>query len=161
MTWYTAQSSVQFSKAAPEWRSHVGALHFLLFTYVFIFTCAESSLLCGLFSCWGKWGLLCSCHARAAHCGGFSCGAQALGCMGFRSCGSQTLEHRFNSCAAWASGIFLDWGSNHVFCIGRWILYGWATSEARSSVYFKYTDEINIIYLFKYIKYFNILSQPI
>ena len=40
------------------------------FLYVFIFGCAESSLLRGLFS---------SCGAQPSHCRGFSyCGAQAL-----------------------------------------------------------------------------------
>ena len=119
MTRYTAQSSVQFSKAAPEWRSHVGAVHFLWFIDVFIFSCAESSFLCGLFSYWGKWGLLSSCHVWASHCSGFSrCGAQAPGCVGFCSCDSQALEHKFNSCGAWACGIFLDRGSN--LCLLHW-----------------------------------------
>ena len=46
------------------------------------------------------------CGAWASHCGGFSCcGAQSLGHSGFavtahrlRSCGSQALEPRLNSC---------------------------------------------------------------
>ena len=33
-------------------------------------------------------------------CGGFSCGAQTLGHAGFRSCGSQALEYRLNSCGS-------------------------------------------------------------
>ena len=57
------------------------------------------------------------CGAQASHCGGFSCGAQALGAWtsvvaacrlgscgtraleraGFSSCGSQALEHRLSS----------------------------------------------------------------
>ena len=38
-----------------------------------------------------------------SHCGGFSCcGAQALGCVGFRGWGSQVLEHNLNSCGMWA-----------------------------------------------------------
>ena len=35
------------------------------------------------FSSCGEWGLLSSYSAWSSHCGGFSCGAQALGCMGF------------------------------------------------------------------------------
>ena len=51
----------------------------------------------GFFSC-DKRGLLPSCGAWASHCGG----AQALGHVGFSSCGSQALEHRLRSCGAWA-----------------------------------------------------------
>ena len=44
---------------------------------LFIFGCAGSLLLCGLFS---------SCSLRAAHCSGLSCcGAQALWSSGFSS----------------------------------------------------------------------------
>ena len=47
------------------------------------FGCAGSSLLHGLFSSHGEWGLLSSCITRASHCGGLSCcGAQALGHVG-------------------------------------------------------------------------------
>ena len=42
-----------------------------------------------------------SCGAWVSPCGGFSCfRAQALGCSGFRSCGSRALEHRLRSCGA-------------------------------------------------------------
>ena len=52
---------------------------------LFIFYSAGSSLLCGLFSGCGGWGRLCSCIARASHCGGFSCcGARALGSWGLQ-----------------------------------------------------------------------------
>ena len=43
-----------------------------------------------------------SCRAQASHCSGFCCGAQALGRVGFRSCGSQALKHRFSTCGTWA-----------------------------------------------------------
>ena len=53
------------------------------FNYLFIFVCAGSSLMPGLFSSWSKWGLLSSCGAWASHCGGFSChGVQTLGYVG-------------------------------------------------------------------------------
>ena len=49
------------------------------------------------------------CSARASHCGGFCCGAQALGMRasvvvahGLSSCGSQALEGRLSSCGTWA-----------------------------------------------------------
>ena len=51
---------------------------------------------------WGEWGLLSSCGVRASHCGSFSCGTQALGCLGFSSCGPHALEHRLSSCGVWA-----------------------------------------------------------
>ena len=41
--------------------------------------------------------------ARASHCGCFSGGAPSLWQVGLRSCGSQTLEHRFCSCGAWGT----------------------------------------------------------
>ena len=69
--------------------------------YLFIFGCAGFSLLCGLFSNCGEWGLLSSCGAEASYCDGFSCwGAQALGHTGFSSCGLWALEHRLNNCGA-------------------------------------------------------------
>ena len=58
---------------------------FCLFLSLFIFDDAGSSLLCELSS---------SCGVRASHCGGFCCRAQAPGCTGFCSCGSQALAHR-------------------------------------------------------------------
>ena len=55
----------------------------ILFLKMFkIFDCAESLLLCQLFSGCIKLGLLCSRGAWACYCGGLSSGAQAL------------LEHR-------------------------------------------------------------------
>ena len=62
--------------------------------YLFIFGRAGSLLLHGLFSSCGVGFSL----------RGFSCGAQALGRLGFSSCGSQALEHRLNSCDACALG---------------------------------------------------------
>ena len=52
----------------------------------------------------------------AASCSYSSCGAQTLIAMASR-CGARAMEHRLNSCAAWAYGsvageIFADEGSN-------------------------------------------------
>ena len=55
----------------------------------FIFACAGSLLLCCLFYGSDEQGLLSSCGVQALHCGGFSCGAQALGPLGISSCGAQ------------------------------------------------------------------------
>ena len=54
-------------------------------------------------SCGGK-GLLSGNGTRASLCSGFSCcRAQALGCVGFSSWGSQALKHRLKSYCMWAS----------------------------------------------------------
>ena len=53
---------------------------FFLNIYLFIFSCAESSLLQGLFSSSDEYGLLSSCRAQVSHGGGFSwCAAQYVG----------------------------------------------------------------------------------
>ena len=77
---------------------------------LFIFGCAESSLLHGLFSSCGKRELLSSCGVQASLCvasfavqhgleGTESAVAAAPGLSSF---GSWALEHRLNSCGAWA-----------------------------------------------------------
>ena len=54
---------------------------------VFVFRCAGSSLLYGLFSGCGEWRPLSSCGSWASHCGDFSrCRAWVLGHAGFNSC---------------------------------------------------------------------------
>ena len=76
--------------------------------YAFIFGCAGSSLLRGLFSSCHEQGLLCNCYTQASHCSGLSCGraqtpgtlASAATARGLSSCGSQALEHRLSSCSA-------------------------------------------------------------
>ena len=69
--------------------------------------CVGSSLLLGVFFSCSRRELLSRCGARAFVCSGFSCcWAQALGRMGFSSCGgglsrvggSRALEHRLTSC---------------------------------------------------------------
>ena len=53
---------------------------------MFIFGCAGSLLLCGLFSSCLKWELLSSCRARASHCGGSPFVEHRLGHKDFSSC---------------------------------------------------------------------------
>ena len=92
-----------------------------LFTYVW---CIGSSLLSMNFLSCGKQGPLSSCGLWASRCGGLSCHrAQAPGHAGFRSCGSQALEHRpivvVYRLGCWvAHGILLDQGSN--LCLLYW-----------------------------------------
>ena len=84
---------------------------------VFLFSCAESSLLCGLYSSCGGWGLLFSCRARAPHCTGFFCsGARAQGIRasvvaahGLRSPGSWALEHRLTGYGTRAYSLLGKW----------------------------------------------------
>ena len=70
---------------------------------VLIFGCTSSSLLCGLFFSCRQPG------ATLLQREGFSLQwllslwSTGIGHMGFRSCGSQTLEHRFCSCGAWGT----------------------------------------------------------
>ena len=107
--------------------------------------------LCRLFSDCSEWGILSSCGVWASRCSGFSCEARAVECMGFSSCGSRALAHRLSSGGAqtglvvprhvWSSRI-RDW--TWVSCIGRQILYHWATREASSSgfcmnIYFQFS----------------------
>ena len=106
--------------------------NFYLFVY-FIFGCAGSSLLWELFSSCSKWGLLSSGNVQA-YCCDFSCGAQALGHVGFTSfstCaqqlwlpGSRTQAQQlwFMSLVALQheeSSQSRDW--TYVFCTGKQI----------------------------------------
>ena len=73
---------------------------FLQNFYLFIFGCAGSSLLCGLFSSCSEQELLSSCSVWASHCGVFSCcRAWALGGVGF------------SSCSTWTQFLHSMWGS--------------------------------------------------
>ena len=51
----------------------------------------EGGLFLSIYFCSCIWAF--SCWSKGACCGGFSCfGEQALGCMGFNSCGTQALS---------------------------------------------------------------------
>ena len=69
-------------------------------------------------------GLLSGRSAWTPHCGGFSCGTQALGAQA-----SVLVAHRL-SCSE-ARGIFLDHGSTSVPCLARRILNHWTTGKAQ------------------------------
>ena len=71
--------------------------------FSFIFSCAGSLLLHGLFSSCREQGLLSSSGVQASHCSGLSyCRGWALELAVFSSCSSQALQHRLNSCRSWA-----------------------------------------------------------
>ena len=63
------------------------------YIYLFVFGSAGSSFLCtGFLQLWRARAIL-RCGMRASHCGGFSClGAQAVGRVGFSSCGIQPKQ---------------------------------------------------------------------
>ena len=71
--------------------------HFKIKFYLFIFGCAGSSLLCGLFSSCGKRGPLSHCGTLASHCNGFlwSTGSRS---GGFSSCCVWVLGHGLQQC---------------------------------------------------------------
>ena len=99
---------------------------FLKFIYVFIFGCAGSLLLSGLFASCGEWGLLFSCSVWASQWSGFSCcRAWVLECIGFRSCCSwaQYLRH-IDLAASWhvGSSQTRDWTG--VPCTARFLTTG-------------------------------------
>ena len=100
---------------------------------ILIFGCAGSSFPRRLFTSRGERGLLCLCG------GFFCCGTQALGAWGSvvraqALTGSGVVMHRL-SCST-ACGIFLDQGLNHVFCIGWWTLYHWATGKPHGFLFY-------------------------
>ena len=124
-------------------RDELNRIFIILFYLFFIFGHAGSLLLCRLFFSCSRWRVLSSCNVQASQIGSFSCAAQALGHTGFSSCGrglssysSWALERRLNSFGT--GGLVALWhvrfswirDKTHVSCIGRWILYHWATWEA-------------------------------
>ena len=68
--------------------------------YLFIFSCAGSSLLHDPFPGCGDRGLLSRCRAWASHWVASLVEQQALGRADFSSRGFQTLEHGLSSCGA-------------------------------------------------------------
>ena len=114
-------------------------------TYLFIFGCAGSLSLLGFSSSCGDGRLLSTCSLGASLCPGFSgCRAQALGTaapwwwmalVAPLHVGSSSIRER--TC---------------VSCIGRWILYHWATREAQRCVLLL-LFLILIVYLFLFIKF--------
>ena len=50
----------------------------------------------------GEWATL-RCSVQASHCGGLSCGAQALRLVDYSSCSTRDPEHQLSSCVARAS----------------------------------------------------------
>ena len=70
--------------------------------YLFIFGCAGSSLLHGLFSSCSEQGLIVIAVDKLLIVVASLAVALALGCVGFSSCGVQAPECRLSGCSAWA-----------------------------------------------------------
>ena len=80
-------------------------------------------------------GLLIAVASLVVEHGFWSVGASVVAAHGLKGCGSWALGHRLNSCGIWhvapwhvGSSWIRDW--TRVSCIGRRILYHWATREA-------------------------------
>ena len=126
--------AISFSNIEYNW-----FLKIVLCLYLFIFHCAGSSLLhVGSLK---LWRLLSSCGEQVSHCGGFSCcRAWTLGQL----MGSVVVGPGLQSTGSvvWHSGLDAPQhvGSSardqtHISCIGRQILYHWATREAPQLIF--------------------------
>ena len=124
---------------------------FIYYTYIqfylFIFDSVGSLLLLCHFSPVEVSGATLCRGAWAPHCSDFSCcGSRTPGHAGCSSCSlwAQDVTPYFGAQAQWLwptgsvalqhAGSSWTWDWTRVSCIGRWILYHWATKEAQ--VYF-------------------------
>ena len=96
--------------------------------FFFFSGCAESLLLVWFFSSCNEQGLLSSCDIQASHCSGFS----------LQSTGSLLWSMDLVAPRHLRSSLIRDW--TRVSCLGRWILYPWATREAQN-------QDLNLDYL--------------
>ena len=145
-TWYFSQDSFYME---ISFRDLVSSSLKIIFKILFIdLLLAVLGLCCsGLFSSCGERGLLSSCSAQPSLCSGFSCcGAQASGYAGFSSCGTWAQQLQLPGSRAQAqylcnTGLVAlrhvgsSWNRDRtrVSCIGRRILYHWATRETLTS----------------------------
>ena len=125
----------------------------MTFKLIYLFLAVLGLLLHRLSSGCSEWGLLSRCRAWASHWGGFSCcGAQAAGLQASvlwpPGSGAQTQQ-------LWCLGLAVLWhvGSSwtrdwtHVTCIGRQILYHWATREALSRLLLKGRENNDMLHM--------------
>ena len=106
--------------------------------------CAESWLLCGLFSSCGEHGLLSSCGARASLAG------EPRLCDVWASGGVACAAHRL-ICSR-ASGIFPDQG------LTRWILKHWVTRKVQNLTFYEAQFVKSYFYGFDSYKAIQIVS---
>ena len=114
-----------------------------VFIYIWIiFGCAVSSWVQGLFSSCSEQGLLSSCSAWASHYHGFSwCRARALDTGSIVGCTGLVAPRHVVS--------FWTKDQTHVSCIGRWILYHWATREAYRWAFTLMNQTCSLYYWFR------------
>ena len=120
----------------------ISNLDMILSLFLSLFSLKKKKVLFIYF--WLCW-LFSSRSTRSAHRGGFSrCGAQALGHVGFSSCGRwaqslQLLGSRAQAQQLWRLGLLALWHVGYfqirdqicTSCTDRWILHHWVTKEAR------------------------------
>ena len=94
---------------------------FLKIIYLFIFGCAGSLLLCGLFSSCGEPGATLKLQCT-----------QASNCSGFSRCGSWALNHRLNRCGTpgWLSHGMWDLSRSGIKAVSPARAGGFFTTEA-------------------------------
>ena len=112
---------VAFVKNPYRWFILSKPVIFYFILYLFIFSCAGSSLPHRGFPLVVACGGCLRCDAQALHCGGFSC--RRARARGLSRCGCQTPEHRLGSHGmrpggSTACGIFPDQGLNP--CLLPW-----------------------------------------
>ena len=112
----------KFNDAIKIFLISILCIYQYLFIYYFIFCCAGSSLLRGLFFSCGKWGLLSSCGVRGSHCSGFSCGSQAVATLA-------QLVVSLGLAVPLHVGSSQTWNQTCILSMGRWILNQWTTRE--------------------------------
>ena len=102
----------------------------------FIFGCARSCFLCRLFSSFGEQGLVFMAVHGLLLWQGTGCRLHRLQYL--QRVGSVVETSQWlSSCGAWTKLLRGMWdlpgsGITHVFCLGRQILYHWATREAQT-----------------------------
>ena len=109
--------------------------------YKDIITCFLGWFVClavlGLHSCADFFLVAASRGYSSLPCAGFSLlWLLLLRSPGFRACGLSS----WGSAALWHVGSSQTRGRIHVSCVGRWILYHWATREALSILFFKFPN---------------------
>ena len=130
---------------------------FNIYLFIYFWLCWVLVAVAGFLQLWWAGAALCQ-GTWASRCSGFSCFvAWALGCVGFSSwglwaqyLGNQALEHRLSSwqytgsAAPWHMGSSQNRDQTCVSCIGKQVLYYWATTEAPWFSYLTLTNHTDL-----------------
>ena len=129
----------------------------IFWLFIYIFVCVGSQLLPSLFSSCSDWGLLYICSVWAFHCDGFSCCeclSQALDVqISVAAAREQLWRFRTQAQQLWHTSLVVPWhvGSSKIKdltpdpCIGRRILYHWATRGAHIKNSWRYFGVQNVL----------------